>query len=290
MSLQRNQSIEELTRDFRRRVDSIKRADIRNLCRAAYLLGAARIGELCGNLSESDTQNPKNREHHYKRRQIIYGPRGTDASETTYSIENFSMQQTLTILASKRPDESLEDAFERFRKVRVALFRIKIEKKHIERDEDVKSRVVALPLEDKYDPWVKEVYNWFKMQGEGYAFPLTRQLYWHHITHTDPVFDGLYNPVEDYSFYFHDGQIKIKKTVSAHLNPFKFHGIRKLRVNFLYTRCNFSGLDFASHIGWSLRAARSADTQDRIPAMLGRYASIYENWERYFPKLLVKHL
>jgi len=252
--------------DVRSRIEMVQREDIRLCLKAIYLLGAARISEMTGKLCPKDKG----------RRQIIYGPKGTDASLTEFQVRELTFETAIQVL---KGDISLAESYP---KISVALFRIKIAKQHLAKGEMPKSRLVALPLEEKYEPWTKELYEYFYKSQDNYVFPFTRQKAWHYITHKEPIFKGLTYPIEKYKIK-KDGVV-IAESSGRSDKPFKLHALRHLRTKELFEEYQFDGLDFAAYIGWSTRKASSFD--QNIPQQLPRYATVYENWKRYFPKLL----
>lgn len=254
--------------DVRKRIESVKRKDICYLLKAIYLLGAARIAEMAGELCPRDSVA-------VGRRQIVYGPKGTDVSLSEFQVEELSISTAIQVLHGSL---SMEEAFP---KVKVALFRIKIAKQHLAKGETPRSRLVALPLDKKYEPWTNDLFNFFKKANSAYVFPFTRQEAWAHITYEEPIFKGLTYPIEKYEIK-KDGVVIASALL--HDKPFKLHGLRHLRTKELFEVFQFDGLDFAAYIGWSIRTARSLDVN--IPQQLPRYATVYENWRRYFPKLL----
>lgn len=256
-------------------IEKVQEESIRLYLKSLYLLGAARAYEMVGKIYEGDSTH----------RKFIHGPRGSDASLTEYQPQELSPTQATLILSGKA---SFEEAF---RPIPVALFDIKTAKSHI--SEEPKSRLIGLPYEEKYEPWTKEIYNYFKKAGDNYVFPFTRQKAWHWITYEEPVFKGLTYPVEAYRV-LETGKME-KEPVPSHDKVFKLHGLRHVRVKELYESYGFDGLDFAAYIGWSLRTAKSSqDVATPVSPMLKVYATITRNWKRYFPKLLkitdIKHL
>jgi hypothetical protein len=253
--------------EVRTRIEAVQRKDIRFLLKALYLLGAARISEMVGKLCPGDSAG--------KRRPIIYGPKGKDATRAEYQVQELSLANAVQILNRTM---KIENAFP---KIPVALFRIKIAKQHLTLGEEPKSRLVALPLDSSYEPWTKQLYDYFEQAGNDYVFPFTRQESWHYITYEQPVFKGLTYPIEKYAVRKNG---EVIRTVLPHNKPFKLHALRHLRNKELFEIFHFDGLDFAAYVGWSTRTARSFDPN--IPQQMPRYATVYENWQRYFPKFL----
>lgn len=255
--------------EVRKRIEKVQCEDIRLFLQSIYLLGAARSYELTGRNCPGDSTH----------KNVVYGPRGTDATETVYQPTELSATQAALIISGQI------DAKQALQPVKIALFRISIAKRQLGINEQVKTRLVALPLEEKYEPWTKPIFQYFKKRGNNYVFPFTRQKAWQWITKKEPVFKGLTYPIQTY---------RIKKTgetektiISAHKRKFKLHALRHLRVNELIENYEFDGLDYAAYVGWSLTTAPSNLSGSPIPPMLRVYGTdIYEKWKRYIKKLL----
>lgn len=132
-------------------------------------------------------------------------------------------------------------------------------------------RVVAIPLEEVYEPWAKDVLTYclnrqhldrnkkiFKVS------PRTIQ------RHSEKLFQGLSYYIEKYSHY--------KKDVPGHYRNFLTHGLRHTRATELLNRYGFDGIDLTIFCGWSISRTIG------MPTMAKRY--MYGQWARYFPKLL----
>lgn len=251
----------------RKCIEEVREESIRMYLKSLYLLGAARSYEMVGRICYGDATH----------RKFVYGPKGTDVELTEYQPQELNPTQATMILSGRL---GIEEAF---KPVPVALFRIKIAKSNWE--EAPKSRLIGLPFEKKYELWTEEIYNYFKKAGNNYVFPFTRQKAWYWITNIEPVFKGLTYPVETY-YVKEDGKVE-KTRVPKHYNDFKLHGLRHVRVKELFEAYGFDGLDFAAYIGWSLKTSQTShDIDTPVSPMLKVYASITENWRRYFPKLL----
>ncbi len=118
-----------------------------------------------------------------------------------------------------------------------------------------------------------------------FVFQFTRQDIWRYITKINPIFEGLGYPIEKYTIRKNK---EIVRVVARKMNPFRLHGLRHLRTKELFETYNFDGLDFMAYIGWT--TGTSSGRGGGVPAMLPRYASIYDSWKRYFPKLLRKRI
>jgi integrase len=135
-----------------------------------------------------------------------------------------------------------------------------------------KERKIALPLNPKYEPWTKQIYDYFQSKDKEPVFPFTRQEAW---LHSKSAFEGLTYPIE---FYFvKDGEVK--KKIDDHIRDFRLHALRHLRATELREQYQFDGFDLASYCGWHL-----ATIVPQISRTMERYLSL--GWSSYFPKLL----
>jgi hypothetical protein len=85
-------------------------------------------------------------------------------------------------------------------KIPVAVFKVNIAKQHLDVGEEVPFRLVALPLVDEYEPWAREVYDYFKVAESDYVFPFNRQDVWEYITRKEPIFKGLTYRIKKYVY------------------------------------------------------------------------------------------
>jgi len=268
--------------EIRNRIDRTKRKNMRMLLRSCYLLGAARVGELCGVVSPNDDQDPNNVKGS-TRKMFVYGPKGGDAKLDTFKVTELDMKKAMKLITG---GITIDEAFPR---IEVGLFRINIEKKKELKKlqsgvwTEPVSRLVGIPLDEEYEPWGRKLFEYFKSFDENdHVFPFTRQNAWGYITHKDPVFKGLGYPVEYYEVF--KNKVLIKE-VTKHQHKFKFHGLRHVRAKELFEH-GFDGPDFMAYFGWSAMTQGFGQGKSQLPAMTKKYASIYENWRRYFPKLL----
>ena len=134
-----------------------------------------------------------------------------------------------------------------------------------------RERKVALPL--NYEPWVKEVYDYFQQRGSELVFPFTRQKVW---AYAKEVFDGLTYPIEKYVLTKKD--LGLRKVIDEHLRPFRLHALRHLRASELVEFYGFDGFNLATYGGWTYH------TMTRVSTVMERYLSL--GWQSYFPKLL----
>ncbi|GAJ01734.1 unnamed protein product, partial [marine sediment metagenome] len=136
-------------------------------------------------------------------------------------------------------------------------------------------RFAALPLNKKYEPWTRQVYDYFLDRGSRPCFPFTRQKVWQY---SKQVFEGLTYPIERYTIIEGQGKIKIRRVVERHSRPFRTHALRHIRTSELLEHYGFDGFDMSIYGGWTLRSMVG------VGSSMERYAHL--RWQRYFPKLL----
>ena len=154
-------------------------------------------------------------------------------------------------------------------KTEVAVFSVRTAKR------DGKIRKIALPLENKFEPWTEPLYTYYLEHGKDKVFAFTRQKAWEYANLT---FHGLSYPIEKYNLY--NPEDSKPKPVKAHLKPFRTHALRHLRATELIETFGFTGFDLSVYGGWTLRSMVG------VGSALSRYAHL--DWRQYFPKLLKK--
>lgn len=169
------------------------------------------------------------------------GPKGGDVSVDTYTIGDVSEDVVIwTIKTAKRKG---------------------------------KERLIALPLDKKYEPFTKPLYSYFqKFKSNELVFPFTRQKAGEYAS---DIFKGLKYPIDGYKIY-KDG--KVEKEQTEHNKPFRTHALRHLRATELLSRYKFDGTDLSVYGGWTLRSMLG------IGSAMTRYTHL--RWDHYFPKLL----
>lgn len=138
-------------------------------------------------------------------------------------------------------------------------------------------RLVALPLNPEYEPWTREVYEYYKECGGDFCFPFTRQKVWQY---SKQAFEGLRYPIERYSVTHPEGKEKDRQVVNRHFRPFRTHALRHTRASELIEYYGFDGVDLSIYGGWTLRSTIG------VGSTMQRYAHL--QWRKYFPKLLKK--
>jgi hypothetical protein len=169
--------------------------------KAEYLFGSRPI-EVAGELTSSDRLESG--------LTVPFGPRGTDcwlAETDAPDMTNTDFVKILvTVVTALALQTNLKEAIlginktidKLTEKIPVAIFKVKIAKQHMEKGEEVPFRLVALPLIDEYEPWAKELYEYFKAAGNNYVFPFNRQDVWDYITRKEKIFEGLTYRIKKY--------------------------------------------------------------------------------------------
>jgi hypothetical protein len=259
--------------EMRKRIESCTNKPIQMYLKALYLFAARGI-EIAGKVTASDLQTNPNHQ--------IYGPRGIDAQLDETEPPDPSWIQVIKMLLKIQSGQiSIDNAMEEAeKKIPVAVFKIKIAKQHLEPGEEAPARFIALPLVDEFEPWAKEMYEYFKAAGNNYVFPFSRQDVWEYITHKQRIFEGLNYKIKKYN-YFKDILLDSESDskgfkVLPHPRKLKGHGVRHWRVYELLKRYGFDDIDVAAFVGWVLQTG---------PEMMSTYADIREMWQRYIKKL-----
>ena len=255
--------------EVRRRIESCNNTPYRMYLKALYLCGAARAVELAAKRCSGENQY------------LVYGPKGSDVWLSETDPPDLNNTQFLKILlqinSNKREiDEVIDELSQR---VKVAVFKIKIAKQHLEEHEEPPYRLVALPMPKQYEPWTEELYNYFHDKGDDLVFPFNRQTVWHYITNIQPIFEGLTYRIKKYNF-MKTGEPHCK--ILSHHRAFKLHALRHVRTDELITRFHFDGIDIGAYVGWSMGSSQKVSS---MPSMAGNYAEIREAWPRYIKKL-----
>lgn len=254
----------------RKAIESIDREDYRRYLQTVYLCGAARAVEIASQRCSGE-------------KDLIYGPRGTDAWLTETSPPDPSWLDVLEMLLGIQTGEtSVKDAIAKAKqKIPVVIFKIKIAKQHLEIGEQPPYRLVALPYAPKYEPWCKPLYEYFQSAGNEYVFPFNRAKVWYYLTYKQKVFEGMMYKIKKYN-YMRSGEVTFK--VFSHMRKLKIHGLRHIRTDELLKVYNFDGFDLGAYVGWSMGSANKVSA---TPSMAGTYAEIREAWPRYIKKLCI---
>jgi len=166
-----------------------------------------------------------------------YGPRGEDVAEQFYSLPGSQTAEP------------------------VAVFRLKTAKRK------GMERFVALPLNERYEPWGKELLAYFKTKGNELVFPFTRQTLG---SYAAKALDGLEYDIASQNI---NGV-----HVEAHKRDASNHFLRHIRASELSYYYGFRAEDLATYCGWTIQNAGMTD-------VMARY--LHLSWQSYFPKLLI---
>jgi hypothetical protein len=262
--------------EVRHRIESCKRKDIQMFLKAEYLFGARAI-EIAGKLTPSDNifGNLKN----------PIGPTCHDVLLAETQPPDIPQKDLATILItafSGDKNKALEKIQKLTSNIPVGIFKIRIAKQHQDQGEEIPFRLFALPLVNEYEPWAKEIYNYFKSSQGTYIFPFSRQDVWYYITEKDKIFDGLTYRIKKYVYHNSRTLEEDIHTVLSHQHPLKNQGLRHIRTHELITDYGFDGLDLGASIGWSMSTSQSVSAS---PVQTATYAEIREAWKRYIKKL-----
>lgn len=256
-------------REVRTRIERVTHKPYRIYLKALYLCGAARSVEMNAKRCSGEKEN------------LIYGPKGSDVwlSETDPpDLNNTQFLRVLLQVTSHKKD--IDEVIDQFsQKVPIAIFKIRVAKQKLDEGEEPPYRLVALPLPEKYEPWTREIYEYFKDAGDNYVFPWNRQTIWHYISNVQPIFEGLTYRIKKYRDL--DGT-----KIYTHDRPFKLHALRHVRTDELIRYFNFDGIDLAAYVGWSM----NGNKKEAMPTMASNYAEIREAWHRYIKKLCISHI
>lgn len=256
-------------REVRARIESVKHKPYQIYLKSLYLCGAARSVELNSKRCSGEKEN------------LIYGPKGSDVWLSECEPPDLNNTQFLKLLlqvnSKRRNIDSIID--ELSQRIPVAIFKIKVAKQKLDDGEEPPYRLVALPLPEKYEPWTREIYEYFKDRKDEYVFPWNRQTIWHYISNVQPIFEGLTYRIKKY-------RSLTGSKIYTHDRPFKLHALRHVRTDELLKHFHFDQIDIAAYVGWSLNANR----KEAMPTMMSNYAEIREGWYRYIKKLCVPSL
>jgi hypothetical protein len=141
---------------------------------------------------------------------------------------------------------------------KIAIFKVYTQKRND------KERLIALPL--RYEPWAKDLYDYFKTFGKSSVFNFTRQELW---SKSKPYFKDYTYEIEQYKIWKDKVVVKF---VSNHNKTFTLHALRHLRATELIEYYGFSGFDLSIYGGWTIQQS------------YGRYIGL--NWQSYIGKLM----
>ncbi len=136
-------------------------------------------------------------------------------------------------------------------------------------------RLVAIPLEEKYEPYAREIESYFlKNKEHKKIFGFARRTF---QSYGKIYLGDIGYQVEDYT---------TKKTgfVALHEKGFTTHGMRHMRLTELMNDYGFDLLDLTIFAGWKFSHTKEIGAS----AMADRY--LYSQWGRYIPKLFKPYM
>lgn len=248
---------------FRNRVEALKNTDKKIAFQTTYLI-CGRIGEVITKKCPSDTTaNPTGNKLSVTK--TIYQP----------DLNNPQERDTWTfikLLQGKRVN------YAEIAKIKedVAVFKVATEKR------GGLTREIGLPLNPKYDPWVKQCYDYLSQKSKP-GFQFSRQQMW--VTAKE-IFEGLVYTIHPYKkavikggqYVYDDREKLVKVQVQESTKDFANHAIRHLRNLELKKFYGLAPEERAGYGGWTLATvAGTSAAQDRYEEAL---------WRIYFPKML----
>ena len=249
--------------EFRKRVESIPNIDKKIAFKTLHLI-CGRVGEVITRKCPSD---------------ITANPTGSKLTVTknTYQpdLTNPQERDTWTFIKMLQGEQVNYAKIAQI-KEEVIIFKVSTEKRM------GLMREIGLPLNPKYDPWVKEVYDYLSIKKD-HGFQFSRQQMWVTAKH---VFEGLLYTIHPYNRavikngeYQHKENGKLLKEVQEEsIKNFTDHGIRHLRNLELKKFYGLAPEERAGYGGWTLATvAGTSAAQDRYEEA---------SWRLYFPKML----
>jgi hypothetical protein len=249
--------------EVRQRIENVQDYDTQMFLKALYLLGAARPVELTGRRCSGENK------------EVIYGPKGTDVRLEEIDPPNPSIYKIARMNLEKNREgieKLLDDLLTQT--LQVAVFKIKLSRRKPKKNQEVPSRLVALPMLEKFEPWTKGLFEYFKKAGDDYVFQFNRAVPFAKID-KEEVFKGLHYPIKSYDYH---KKTKVM-TVKSHLRNVKLEGLRLVRVDELRDKYHFDDLDLAVFTGSKITISRVRGIFEDIV--------VKENWHRYINKLCI---
>jgi len=170
------------------------------------------------------------------------------------------------------------------------LFKVKTVRRHNH------YRACVLPLDPKYDPWVSEVYEYFKDGEENYPFRFMRKdgsgilgaatSKTYIMNMAKDIFKGL--------DWFKEGYTTTKKKQDRRRVDFTSSQLRDLRLAVLSELYGFNEVELACFGAWNLKSYNESinmRVEQRLSDRLEKEdtGAFIENGERYFSKLLIPY-
>jgi hypothetical protein len=257
--------------EARDRIEGLRNREKKIFLKAAYLL-ACTGDELCGKLVSGVAE--------FRRvNNIVYGPKGTDVVETTVDLDqpDFNLDDIIKLSNQLRSKEfNVQQVFHSLSTVLAGLFYITNAKQKMEPGVKLTQRIVALPLSGQYDPWVKEIFDYFKEKGEKYVFDFNRQHVHFYLTHKEKIFNECTYKIKKYKT---QGEGKAE-VISEHERDLVLDGLRYLRQDELMEKYKFDWVDFEAFTGLKFSNKYLLDRRGDTSTL---------DWHRYIKKLCVAY-
>jgi hypothetical protein len=252
--------------EARRRIDSVEKLDMKMFLKATYLLVATGC-EMAGDLDLTTSS-------YRKENKIIYGPKGTDVSEAIVDLDQpeFNLADVIKFSNLLRSKEfKVEQVIHDISKVSIALFNVTRSKQKLEDGNKPSQQIVALPLSRDFEPWTKELFDFFKSKNNDYVFPFNRTYAYNYVKSNKIFKDCLYT-IREYRISRENTLLQ----VNEHTRKLYLDGLRYLRQDELREKYGFDWVDLESYTGLKF----SDSTRSRR-----RGDFIREDWRRYIKKL-----
>jgi len=249
--------------EFRQRVETILNIDQKIAYKTLHLI-CGRVGEVITEKYPSDkTANPTG--HKLTVTKETYQPDLNDPQERdTWTFIKLLQGQPVNFNEIANIKEE------------VAVFHVSTEKRL------GLTRIIGLPLNPQYDPWIKQVYDYLSQKSQN-GFQFTRQEMWNTAKTTFEGFTYTIHPynravIKNGEYQYDEKGKLLKDKIKEKTKNFTDQGIRHLRNLELKKFYGLTPEERAGYGGWTLATVTGTSAaQDR-----------YEEapWRIYFPKLL----
>jgi hypothetical protein len=253
-------------KEARARIENVENFDMKMFLKATYLLVATGC-EMAGDFDL--TTSSYRREHN-----IIYGPKGTDVTETTIDLDQpeFNLADVIKFSNLLRSKEfRVEQIIHDISKVSIALFNVTRSKQKLEDGKKPSKQIVALPMSKDFEPWTRELYDYFRAKNNDYVFPFNRTTAYNYVRSNKIFKDCLYT-IKEYRISRENKLFQ----VNEHPRKLYLDGLRYLRQDELREKYDFDWVDLESYTGLKF----SDITRSRRRGVLSR-----KDWRRYIEKL-----
>lgn len=250
----------------RKAIESVEDKPQQMALKAIYLL-AARPFEIMGEITSTD------KIRHTKPMGLNY-QRCWTAETDAPDLSSKEVAKLVKIAQSNR-DEVEKILDELTRKIPVIVFQLKISKQASEKGQQPPFHLVAVPLEEKYEPWTEGLYDYVKdSKDREYVFEFNRQDLWEYVTRKKKAFQGMFYTIDGYTATRRDGQ----KKFATHARPLKFGALRIARALELREKYCLGVEDLSEYVGLQLDL-------HSFPLPKQPKKVYFDNWQMYIKKL-----